>query len=80
MPTVAGPLGLSWQRRGGGTALAPAVPVNASATVRPPASEPSSVREGGRPVARASGVTVVSVANGSAVLAVGSGSYRFTSV
>ena len=80
VPTVAGPLGISWQRKGGGMALALAVPVNASATVRLPASEPSSVREGGSPVARASGVTVISLANGSAVLAVGSGSYRFTSV
>ena len=79
VPTVAGPLGISWQRRGAGMALVLTVPVNASALVRLPVSEPSSVREGGAPVARAPGVTVVSVGSGIAVLAVGSGSYRFTS-
>ncbi len=79
VPTVAGPLSITWQRRGAGMALALTVPANASATVRLPASEPASVREGGTPVARAPGVTVVSVGNGVAVLAVGSGSYRFTS-
>jgi len=60
-------------------ALALAVPANASALVHLPASGTSSVREGGAPVAKAPGVSVYSVADGVAVLSVGSGSYRFTS-
>jgi alpha-L-rhamnosidase len=79
VPTVAGPVQVSWQRRGAGMALALTVPANAAATVRLPAGTPSSVREGGVPAARAPGVTVVSAADGTVVLSVGSGTYRFTS-
>jgi alpha-L-rhamnosidase len=79
VPTVAGPVQVSWQRRGGGMALELTVPANASAVVRMPAREPSSLREGGAAAAKAPGVTVVSLGDGLAVVSVGSGSYRFTS-
>jgi len=79
VPTVAGPVVMSWQRRGGGVALALTVPANASALVHLPASAPSHVREGGLAAGKAPGVSVSSVADGVAVLSVGSGSYRFTS-
>ena len=79
MPTVAGPVQVSWQRRGKGMTMALTVPANAAATVRLPASAPASVREGGAAAARAPGVTVVSAADGVVVLAVGSGTYHFTS-
>ena len=79
VPTVAGPVLVSWQRRGKGMAMDLTVPANATATVRLPAGAPSSVREGGVPAARAPGVTVVSAAGGAVVLSVGSGTYRFTS-
>jgi len=55
------------------------VPANASAIVRLPATEPSSVREGGVPAGKAPGVAVFSAEPGVAVLSVGSGIYRFTS-
>jgi alpha-L-rhamnosidase len=79
MPTIAGPVEVSWRRRPGGVALGLRVPANASAMVRLPASGPSGVREGGVPAARAPGVSVASVSGGVVVLSVGSGSYRFTS-
>jgi alpha-L-rhamnosidase len=79
VPTIAGPVEVSWQRRPGGTALELTVPANASAMVRLAASEPSSVREGGVPAGKAAGVAVLSVTDGVAVLSVGSGSFRFTS-
>ncbi|MGA2932749.1 MAG: family 78 glycoside hydrolase catalytic domain, partial [Acidimicrobiales bacterium] len=79
VPTVAGPVDVSWQRRTGGVALEVTVPANASAVVRLPATEPSSVREGGVPAGEAPGVAVFSAAPGVAVLSVGSGTYRFTS-
>ena len=79
VPTVAGPVHVSWQRRGKGMTMALTVPANAAATVRLPASAASSVREGGAAAAAAPGVTVGSAADGVAVLSVGSGTYRFTS-
>jgi alpha-L-rhamnosidase len=79
VPTIAGPVHVSWQRRGKGMALAMAVPANAVATVRLPASAPSSVREGGSPVTAAPGVAVLATTDGAVTLSVGSGTYRFTS-
>jgi len=79
VPTIAGPVQVSWRRRARGVALALSVPANASALERLPATGPSSVREGGVAAGRAPGVAVYSVTDGVAVLYVGSGSYRFTS-
>jgi alpha-L-rhamnosidase len=79
VPTVAGPVRVSWQRRGKGMTMALTVPANAAATVRLPASAAASVREGGAAAAAARGVTVVSAAEGIVVLSVGSGDYHFTS-
>jgi alpha-L-rhamnosidase len=79
VPTIAGPVLVSWRRRGKGITMALTVPTNATATVRLPAGAPASVREGGGAAERAPGVTVVSAADGVVVLAVESGSYRFTS-
>jgi alpha-L-rhamnosidase len=80
VPTVAGPVAVSWERRAGGSALALdlTVPANAAARVYLPASSTSAVHESGVPIDRARGVSVVSVANGTAVLDTGSGAYRFT--
>ena len=78
VPTVAGPVTVSWRRRGDGIALNLAVPANAAALVHLPATGASSVREGGVPAGRAPGVSVSSVADGVAVLSVGSGTYQFT--
>ena len=79
VPTIAGPLQVSWQRRGKGIAMALTVPANAQASVRLPATGAAGVREGGVAAASAPGVTVVSASGGVVELAVGSGSYRFTS-
>jgi alpha-L-rhamnosidase len=78
LPTPAGTVTVSWQRRGAGMALALVVPTNAAALVQLPSSDPAAVREDGLPAARSTGVTVISTDNGMAVLSVGSGSYRFT--
>jgi alpha-L-rhamnosidase len=78
VPTVAGPVSVTWQRRGGGMALELVVPSNASALVHLPTTNPSTVRESGVPASRAPGVAVFSPSAGRARLSVGSGSYRFT--
>ncbi len=79
VPTVAGPVSVSWQRRGHGVKLELDLPANASALVHLPTADPSAVREGGGPAAKAPGVAVFPATAGRAVLSVGSGSYRFTS-
>jgi alpha-L-rhamnosidase len=70
---------VAWSRRGTGMTMALTVPANATATVRLPSASPGTVREGGGAAALASGVTVVSTADGVAALAVDSGTYRFSS-
>jgi hypothetical protein len=60
-------------------ALALTMPANLTALVHLPATSASHMREGGVAADRAPGVSVFSVADGVAVLEVGSGSYRFTS-
>jgi alpha-L-rhamnosidase len=79
VPTVAGPVQVSWHRRGKGMTMDLKVPANAAATVRLPASAAASVREGGTAAASAPGVTVESTVDGIVVLSVGSGDYHFTS-
>jgi alpha-L-rhamnosidase len=78
VPTVAGPVQVSWQRRGTGMTLSVTVPANAQADVRLATKEPSSVREGGTAVANSPGVTAVSPTSGGVVVSVGSGRYTFT--
>lgn len=55
------------------------IPPNSTAIVYVPASAIGQVKEGGRPVAQSVGVRVLKLENGRAVLAVASGTYRFTS-
>lgn len=78
VPTVAGPVQLSWRRSAAGASLSLAVPPNASATVAVPGT-PARAQEGGVPLARAPGVTVVAAPPaGPTTVAVGAGRYRFT--
>ncbi len=80
VPTVAGPVVVGWERRAreSGIALDLTVPANATALVHLPTSSASNVHEGGVPVDRVRGVSVHSVADGTTVLSVGSGAYRFS--
>jgi alpha-L-rhamnosidase len=79
VPTAAGPLHLSWQRRHGGMTLDVTVPANAQALVTVAAGTPSSLRESGRPPDQVPGVSSVTPGPGSVVVGVGSGTYHFTS-
>ena len=80
VPTIAGPLAVTWQHSAGGRLrLDLSVPANATALVTVPATGgASSVREGSTAAGRSPGVVVQSVADGRALLSVGSGDYRFT--
>ncbi|MDR2848958.1 MAG: glycoside hydrolase family 78 protein [Verrucomicrobiota bacterium] len=73
-----GPVRSEWSRKGGAFDWRIEVPPNTSATVYIPASDPAAVTEGGKPLARAKGVTNLRTEPGAVVLTVGSGAYRFT--
>jgi alpha-L-rhamnosidase len=79
VPTIAGPVAVEWRRSGTRLRVALSVPANAAAHVALPAESASQVQESGVPSASARGVAVVSESDGTVVLAVGSGTYRFTS-
>ena len=55
------------------------IPVNTSATVFVPSKDGAGVTESGKPAAQAQGVKFLRRENGAAILAVGSGTYRFQS-
>ena len=79
VPTIAGPIAVTWSRGHKEISLAAVVPPNATATITLPAAGATAVRENGGALDHAAGVTLESAHDGVAVLAVGSGSYRFTS-
>jgi alpha-L-rhamnosidase len=78
VPTIAGPIAVTWNRRRTALSLDAVIPPNASARIVLPATRAAAVREGGAALTHAPGVTLESFRNGVAVLAVTSGSYRFT--
>ena len=55
------------------------VPVNSTATVYLPTTDPRKIKEGNQPLSKAEGVNFLRMENGTAVYAVGSGTYRFQS-
>jgi hypothetical protein len=79
--SVRGQIAVSWQQQAapGPTRLtiSVTVPVNTTATVYVPTTDPSAVTEGGRPVASVSGIASMPAVAGAAVLVVGSGHYVF---
>jgi alpha-L-rhamnosidase len=75
--TPYGVVGSEWRRADDRLTLTVTVPVGAHATVHLPADDLSAVTEGGRPLARATGVGRVSEADGAVLVEVGSGRYTF---
>jgi alpha-L-rhamnosidase len=67
----------SWRKENGSFRLKVTVPVNTTATIYLPAQNPSSVMEGGKPVATAEGVKSLGSREGAMVFEVGSGDYEF---
>jgi alpha-L-rhamnosidase len=69
----------AWERNGDVFTWHITVPANATATAYVPAKDSASVTESGKPVAEATGVEVVDLEDGRAVLRLGSGKYAFAS-
>ncbi len=78
--SIYGPIASDWRLDDGGLRLTVAIPANVTATVYLPASDAATIREGGHALDQAAGVRVVGHEAGRAVIAVGSGTYTFTSV
>jgi alpha-L-rhamnosidase len=75
--SVRGRWGVAWKVKEGRFELSVQVPANASAEVHVPCAELREIREGGKPVKEAEGVRVLQGGQGSSVVEVGAGSYRF---
>lgn len=79
LETSYGRAAVAWREAAGGDfSLAVTVPPNTTATVHIPLTGGRAAFEGGTAIARAAGVTVVSTTAAEAVVAIGSGSYAFT--
>lgn len=66
-----------WQREGNRLSMQVSVPVNTTAVIHVPTSDPDSVTESGRPVASSSGIKYLGMEQGKALYEVGSGDYSF---
>jgi alpha-L-rhamnosidase len=78
--SVRGKIVSDWERKGNRFKLRLRVPVGSSATVSLPAREESSITEAGQPVRQAGDVRLVRMERGRAMIEIGSGDYRFTSI
>ncbi len=75
--TLYGPIACAWKKQGSRFALELTVPANTTATIFLPAGDSAGITESGKPLAKADGVVLVRMEGGCAVLAAGSGRYRF---
>ncbi len=79
LQTSYGEASVAWREATGGDfTLDVTIPANVTATVRIPLTGGRAAFEGGTPIARAAGVTVVSTSATEAVVTIGSGTYAFT--
>ena len=72
-----GTIKTSWKIDAHGLRLSVDVPVNTTAEIHVPATDPSHVTEGGKPILSLAGIQKIPSQDGSAVFHVGSGSYIF---
>jgi len=75
--SVRGRIVSNWSREAGRLCFEIEIPANTAAEIYLPARAIGAVTEGGRPVAKVKGIKLLRVEQGTTVLAVGSGRYRF---
>jgi alpha-L-rhamnosidase len=78
--TFYGKIACAWKKEAGHFTLDLEIPVNSSATIFLPSSDSTTITESGQPLTRVAGVKLLRVEGDRAVLAAGSGSYRFVSL
>lgn len=77
--SIRGLITSEWENSAGRFRLNVSIPANTTATVYVPASDSSTVTEGGRPAGDADGVEWFRVEDGTTVFHIGSGTYQFES-
>jgi alpha-L-rhamnosidase len=77
IPAIAGTINVSWTRRRNTFTIDITVPPNTSATLRVAATDQRAITEGGRPLARSTAVSLISLTHGLATIGLGAGTYRF---
>jgi hypothetical protein len=77
--SIRGPITSSWKITGNTFALDVVIPANCTADVQFPPRFSASIREGGKPVAEASDISVEKTAPGSPVVVIQSGAFHFES-
>lgn len=78
--SIRGPIVSNWSRQGGRLTMDITIPPNTTATVYVPAENEMSVTESGRPAAKVPGIKFLGLGRGAAAYAVGSGTYKFSSL
>ncbi|MEY4385883.1 MAG: hypothetical protein RLY20_1166 [Verrucomicrobiota bacterium] len=76
--SIQGRISSAWRLKDGKFELETTIPPNTTATVYVPVSDAEKITEGGKPLAKVKDVKLLHVEGGRAVLAVGSGTYRFS--
>jgi alpha-L-rhamnosidase len=76
--SIRGPISSTWSRESGGFTLDITIPANTTATVYLPAANADALRESGKPVVEAEGVTLLRSEGGETAFEVQSGVYRFS--
>jgi alpha-L-rhamnosidase len=77
--SIHGPIISNWKRSGDQLTMNVTIPANTTATIHVPSADPTKVMEGGNTAAGAPGIKNLPGSPGTAVFAVGSGTYQFTS-
>jgi alpha-L-rhamnosidase len=75
---VRGRIVSDWKTKDGRLDLTVTIPANTTAAVYVPVADPAMIKESGKPVPDAAGITLVRVEEGRTLLEVGSGTYHFT--
>lgn len=76
--SAAGNIKSQWKSNGNQIQWEIEVPANSSAVIHIPAATATSIKEGGKAIGNAEGVSLVKWENGIATLRIGSGNYQFT--
>jgi hypothetical protein len=77
--SIHGPIASEWKIEGDRFFLNVEIPANTTATVAIPCSDPASVLESGKPIAKVKGIRPGKMEQGTLSVEVGSGVYRFQS-
>jgi alpha-L-rhamnosidase len=77
VPSIRGPIHVTWRRKSGLSALRVTIPANTTAEIHLPSKRPAAITEGGKPLREVPDLKPLRHENGAAVIEVGGGTYQF---